>query len=98
MDVCCAHVRELLRGKVAVSDLIMTGGLLRYTSKSIKEAAAVDAGGGGGGAPDDATGPAAKLAVKIVGRDPGRVFAAGERVPFVFLAGVGAWRNQAKWS
>ena len=65
-----------------------TGGLLRYTGKDIKnEANAAAAAGGVGGGSDDSTGPAARMANKIVKRDSGRAFAAGERLPFVFLAG-----------
>ena len=78
-----------------MSDLIMTGGLLRYTGKDIRNEANAAAGSASGGG-DDATGPAARLAVKMVSRDPGRSFAAGERVPFVFLSGPGSQQDRAE--
>ena len=76
MQVCGVFIRDLLKGKVAVSDLIMTGGLLRYTGKDIRNeanaaaAASAASGGGTSGGGDtsgeDANGPAAKVAVKMV--------------------------------
>ena len=39
--VCAALVENLLKGKAPVSDLIMTGGLLRYTGKDIRNEAGV---------------------------------------------------------
>ncbi len=103
--ICAEHIRVLLRGKSPVSDLIMTGALVRYTGKDIRneaqgQAAGGRAGGGEGGsgaaAADDATGPAAKVAVKMVARNPRRSFAAGERVPFVYLAGQGTQQDRAE--
>ena len=86
--------------------LRFAGGLLRYTGRNI-QAAAVEVGretngergGERGGGEADATattGPAAKVAVKMVTRDPGRAFAAGERVAFVFVAGPGSQQDRAE--
>lgn len=95
MKVCAVLIRDLLKGRVAVSDLTMTGGLLRYTGKDIRNEANAAGSAPAASGGEDATGPAAKVAVKMVSRDPGRSFAAGERVPFVFLSGPGAQQDRA---